>query len=245
MDHGATNETIDATVDPAALRPDQLDTMRREVDDVLAVPRRQWCPTSPAASRTCSIRSRAAAGWHARSMPVIAVPLVLLALFVIFLVVGYGTEARRPELAALRLRGTRWWLRWWVAAGETLLPIVAGAALVVPARSAGRRRHRRGALRPRHTVGLFDLYFHLVRAERRYRGRPRDNAGPAAHAHHAGRRPAAHRPGRRSPAGGSWPARSSSSCSPPSSWPSCGSSTGRWPGSGSSRRRSSCWRSGC
>ncbi|MET8148769.1 FtsX-like permease family protein [Actinoplanes sp. NPDC049668] len=57
-----------------------------------------------------------------------AVPLVLLACFCIFLAVGYGAQGRRPELAIVALRGTRWWTRWWLATGESLIAILAGAA---------------------------------------------------------------------------------------------------------------------
>ncbi len=60
-------------------------------------------------------------------VPVAAVPLVLLAWFVIFLAVGYGAEARRFELGLLALRGTRLPIRWWLAVGENVLPIIVGA----------------------------------------------------------------------------------------------------------------------
>src|SRR5262249_25255338 len=40
---------------------------------------------------------------------------------------GYGADARRPELAVVALRGTRWRVRWWLATGESLIPIVLGA----------------------------------------------------------------------------------------------------------------------
>ncbi|MET0418976.1 MAG: FtsX-like permease family protein, partial [Actinoplanes sp.] len=60
-------------------------------------------------------------------VPVLAVPLVLLACFSIFLAVGYGTEGRQPELAVVALRGARWWMRWWLATGENLAAILLGA----------------------------------------------------------------------------------------------------------------------
>jgi putative ABC transport system permease protein len=158
MDHGTTNETIDATVDPAALRPDRLDTIGAQVGDVLR--RTNGINDVNVSSGIPDLLGQIATGRRlARQVvPVIAVPLVLLALFVIFLVVGYGTEARRPELAALRLRGTRWWLRWWVAAGETVLPVVAGAILgflVGQLAIAAIATVRFGAT----TVSFFDLSF--------------------------------------------------------------------------------------
>ena len=62
-----------------------------------------------------------------RIVPVIAVCLVLLSCLTIFLAVGYGTEGRRPELAVVSLRGARWGQRWWLATGESVMAIVAGA----------------------------------------------------------------------------------------------------------------------
>ncbi|MFI1994382.1 FtsX-like permease family protein [Actinoplanes sp. NPDC020271] len=60
-------------------------------------------------------------------VPVLAVPLVLLACFSIYLTVGYGAEGRQSELAVVALRGARWWSRWWLAAGESLVAVLAGA----------------------------------------------------------------------------------------------------------------------
>ncbi|SDT79034.1 FtsX-like permease family protein [Actinoplanes derwentensis] len=60
-------------------------------------------------------------------VPVVAVPLVLLACFTIYLTVGYGAEGRQSELAVVALRGARWWTRWWLATGESLMAVLAGA----------------------------------------------------------------------------------------------------------------------
>ncbi|WIM94967.1 hypothetical protein ACTOB_007028 [Actinoplanes oblitus] len=60
-------------------------------------------------------------------VPVLAVPLVLLACFSIHLTVGYGADGRQSELAVVALRGARWWSRWWLAAGESLVAVLAGA----------------------------------------------------------------------------------------------------------------------
>ena len=62
-----------------------------------------------------------------RLVPVAFIPLVGISFFVIFLAVGYGISGRRPELAIVTLRGTRPLRRWWLATGETLTAIVAGA----------------------------------------------------------------------------------------------------------------------
>ncbi|WP_433205891.1 hypothetical protein ACQP00_38590 [Dactylosporangium sp. CS-047395] len=62
-----------------------------------------------------------------RSVPAGAVPLLLLAYLAVYLAVDYGAEGRRPELAVVALRGTRWWLRLLLAIGESVAAILAGA----------------------------------------------------------------------------------------------------------------------
>jgi putative ABC transport system permease protein len=62
-------------------------------------------------------------------VPVAAVPLVGLCWFVLFIAVSAGIQERRYELGLLALRGTRVPSRWWLAAGESVLPILAGSAV--------------------------------------------------------------------------------------------------------------------
>ncbi len=54
-------------------------------------------------------------------------PLVALSWFVLFIAVAAGTQERRFELGLLALRGARLPNRWWLAAGEAILPILAGS----------------------------------------------------------------------------------------------------------------------
>ncbi len=63
----------------------------------------------------------------AEVVPIAAVPLVALSWFVLFIAVAAGTQERRFELGLLALRGTRAPNRWWLAAGEAILPILAGS----------------------------------------------------------------------------------------------------------------------
>jgi hypothetical protein len=65
-------------------------------------------------------------------MPLAGVPLVVLAWFVIFLAVGYGTGSRRFELGLVALRGASRPTRWALAAGEYLVAIVIGAIVGYP-----------------------------------------------------------------------------------------------------------------
>ncbi|MEV8513098.1 FtsX-like permease family protein [Dactylosporangium sp. NPDC051484] len=64
----------------------------------------------------------------AEVVPVAAVPLVLLCWFVLFIAVAAATQERRLELGLLSLRGVSTPRRWWLAAGESVVAILAGAA---------------------------------------------------------------------------------------------------------------------
>ncbi|MCM4084709.1 FtsX-like permease family protein [Paractinoplanes hotanensis] len=128
MDHGPTDLSIDGLAGPGALDPDRLGELRAAL---LALIRKatEIGPDLQVNTAVPALLDRIDSGRATAHLlvPVLAVPLVLLACFSIFLAVGYGTEGRRPELAIVALRGTRWWTRWWLAIGESLAAILAGA----------------------------------------------------------------------------------------------------------------------
>lgn len=62
-------------------------------------------------------------------VPLAAVPLVVLAWLVLLLAAGAATEARRGEVALLKLRGTGRAGRWWLVLGESVLAVAVGAPL--------------------------------------------------------------------------------------------------------------------
>ena len=128
MDHGQTVLSIDSAAGPGALDVDKIAGVRAALDGL----RKITVDIGAAVYVETAIPDlldRIDAGRAAARVivPVIAVPLVLLSCFAIFLAVGYGTDGRRPELAVVALRGVRWWERWWLATGESLVAIVAGA----------------------------------------------------------------------------------------------------------------------
>jgi hypothetical protein len=128
MSHVVTRVSIDGAAGPAALDVDNLPALRRGVDRLRA----DAAALGPGVTLDTGIPAlldRIDAGRTAARtiVPVLAVPLVLLACLSIFLAVGHGTESRRPELAVVALRGARWWTRWWLTCGESLVPILAGA----------------------------------------------------------------------------------------------------------------------
>jgi len=130
MDHGQTELTIDSAAGPGAMDVDKLAGVRSALDGLRDMIVKIGAPIRTETAIP-DLLARIEAGRAAARVlvPVIVVPLVLLSCFVIFLAVGYGTDARRPELAVVALRGARWWERWWLATGESLVAIVLGALL--------------------------------------------------------------------------------------------------------------------
>jgi putative ABC transport system permease protein len=128
MDHGRITMAMDGRAGPAALHPDRLGQLRADLrrldqttaDIGMAVQIDTGMP---------ALLDRIDIGQSSGRLlvPVLAVPLILLACFTIFLTVGYGLEGRQSELAVVALRGSRWWTRWWLAAGESLIAVLAGA----------------------------------------------------------------------------------------------------------------------
>ena len=128
MDHGLTRTSIEGVAGPGALDVDRLPQLRTQFA-ALQAQVKEIGPPVGLETDLGDLLSRIDAGRAAAHLivPVLAVALVLLACATIFLAVGYGTEGRRPELAVVALRGARWGQRWWLATGENLVAIVAGA----------------------------------------------------------------------------------------------------------------------
>jgi putative ABC transport system permease protein len=128
FDHGRTDMAIDGTAGPAALAVDNLAGLSAGLADLRAASDEMSSAIS-IDTEMPALLDRIAEGRSAARLivPVLAVPLVLLACFSIFLAVGYGTQGRQPELAVVSLRGNRWWTRWWLATGESLAAVLVGA----------------------------------------------------------------------------------------------------------------------
>ncbi|MET0493966.1 MAG: FtsX-like permease family protein [Actinoplanes sp.] len=128
MDHSRSYLSVDSTAGPGALDVDKLAGVAQALVTVQDTTRKIGASVN-LQTGIPELLARIDTGRRAARVivPVIAVPLVLLACFVIFLAVGYGTDGRRPELAVVALRGARWWERWWLATGESLVPILLGA----------------------------------------------------------------------------------------------------------------------
>ncbi|BBH63831.1 hypothetical protein ACTI_05160 [Actinoplanes sp. OR16] len=120
-------EAIDGIADPGTLGIDRLDAVRADLAALESVT--EAVPGLNLDTGIPRLFERIESGRaEARLLvPVLAVPLVLLACFSIYLTVGHGAEGRRDEIAVVALRGARWWTRWWLATGESLAAVLAGA----------------------------------------------------------------------------------------------------------------------
>jgi putative ABC transport system permease protein len=127
-DHGATQVGIDGYGSVSALGVDRLPAIRAGLTGLDEAVRQSGAGLV-LTTGIPALLQRIDAGRQAahRIVPVLAVCLVLLTCLTIYLAVGYGTEGRRPELAVVALRGARFGQRWWLATGESLVAIVAGA----------------------------------------------------------------------------------------------------------------------
>ncbi|SDT07229.1 FtsX-like permease family protein [Actinoplanes derwentensis] len=128
MDHGQITLAMEGRAGPAALHPDRLGQLRADLQSL----DRTTADVGMAVKIDTGITAlldRIDIGQSSTRLlvPVMAAPLILLACFTIFLTVGYGLEGRQSELAVVALRGSRWWTRWWLAAGESLIAVLAGA----------------------------------------------------------------------------------------------------------------------
>jgi putative ABC transport system permease protein len=130
MDHGATGLSLDGYAGPHALDVDRMPALRTGLT-ALQANLTSLGANIALTSQIPALLDRIDAGRSAAHLivPVLAVPLVLLACLSIFLAVGYSTEGRRPELAVVALRGARRGQRWWLAIGENLVAIVVGAVV--------------------------------------------------------------------------------------------------------------------
>ncbi|MFG2036690.1 ABC transporter permease [Dactylosporangium sp. NPDC048998] len=129
MEHGNERQIFDLAIDWSAVDRDSLDSVNAAVKSgqaqLAGIPGHPVVQTGlPALAK----RINADRSLVAEVVPVAAVPLVLLCWFVLFIAVAAATQERRLELGLLSLRGVTAPRRWWLAAGESVVAILAGAA---------------------------------------------------------------------------------------------------------------------
>ncbi|GAA3303662.1 ABC transporter permease [Dactylosporangium vinaceum] len=127
IDHGATNVAVDLTAGPAALSAAALPDTRRRLTELRGRTRNLGSGiVITTGLPNLFERIDASQDLARRSVPAGAAPLLLLAYAVLFIAADYATQGRRPELAVVALRGTRWWTRWWLTLGEGLAALLIG-----------------------------------------------------------------------------------------------------------------------
>ncbi len=111
---------------PGALDPDRLADVRADL--TASSSRLRSLGVTPNSQLPALLEAIAADQKQVAIGPTVAgIPLVVLCWFVIFLAVAQTAQARRPELALLKLRGTGAADRWWLSAAESVVPLAAGA----------------------------------------------------------------------------------------------------------------------
>ncbi|HKD96634.1 MAG TPA: FtsX-like permease family protein [Micromonosporaceae bacterium] len=119
-------QEVDAVLRPGALTPELIPAVRDRATHL--IPRDSPYPVSsgivPLLDRIDADRAT-----MRQIVPVVTVPLVILGCVVLFLIVAYAAVDRRPEIAAVRLRGARRLDRWVVVAGESVLPVLAAVPI--------------------------------------------------------------------------------------------------------------------
>ncbi|WJK42983.1 hypothetical protein O7608_11655 [Solwaraspora sp. WMMA2056] len=129
IDRPGDFRSVEALASDDALRPERLAALDRQLVDVgerLSVEGGGFVHLVDGVSPLLD-RIAAAQTLTRQVVPVAAVPLVILCLFVVFMAVAAGTVARRTELGLLALRGTPRRARWLLAAGEPAVAIALGA----------------------------------------------------------------------------------------------------------------------
>ncbi|WP_432986520.1 ABC transporter permease [Dactylosporangium sp. CA-233914] len=128
LEHGPQRQALDVVVDDSAITRESLSGINAQVetskDKLSALPGH---PVVQTGLPNLIKRINADRDLVAQVVPVAAVPLVLLCWFVLFIAVAAATQERRLELGLFSLRGITAPRRWWLAAGESILPILAGA----------------------------------------------------------------------------------------------------------------------
>jgi hypothetical protein len=128
LTHGKERQSVDSLLDPGALTPQGLASVRA---GVMAARSRGQASGFTVNTGIPALFARVDADRSTlrEVVPLAAVPLVVLTWLVMLLAAGYATETRRAEVGLLKLRGTTLLGRWWLMLGESVLAILVGSVL--------------------------------------------------------------------------------------------------------------------
>ncbi|WFE21701.1 hypothetical protein O7621_28450 [Solwaraspora sp. WMMD937] len=129
IDRGSDYRGVDALAEADALGPDRLAALDEQLARLAEQVRADGAGYVYLSDDVGPLLERisAAQALSRQVVPVAAVPLVVLCLFVVFVAVAAGTVARRTELGLIALRGIPRRTRWTLAAGEPAAAITLGA----------------------------------------------------------------------------------------------------------------------
>ncbi|WP_433057278.1 ABC transporter permease [Dactylosporangium sp. CS-033363] len=130
LEHGPEKQALDVVIDDSAINRESLDAISAQVE--AGKSKLEALPGHAVVSTGLPVLLKRIDGDRslvAQVVPVAAVPLVLLCWFVLFIAVASATQERRRELGLFSLRGLTAPRRWWLAAGESIVPILAGAVV--------------------------------------------------------------------------------------------------------------------
>jgi hypothetical protein len=127
IEHSIGKISVDSLAPPETLTLDRLAGLPAEIQQITAQIEggQQLSVNTDLPKLAARVqRSRELAG---ELVPIAFVPLIALCFFVIHLAARYGVFGRRQELGMVTLRGVTKPRRWWLATGETVLAVIAGA----------------------------------------------------------------------------------------------------------------------
>jgi hypothetical protein len=123
LSHGGETQTVDAVLRPGAITDATIGRTRSWIASVTA-----QSGTDQISTRIPETLDRIDADRRTlrEVLPDGAAALIVIACFVLFLAAAYAVGDRAGELGVIRLRGVWAPDRWWLGAGESLLPVLLG-----------------------------------------------------------------------------------------------------------------------
>jgi putative ABC transport system permease protein len=132
LPHDSERVYVDGLLRPAGLAGADLATVRARVEAL----RRPGSQATAATSMPALLDRITADRTTLRQVvPGLAVPVIVVGAFALFLAVAHAGVGRRPEFAVIGLRGLARADRWWLGAGESLIAVVIAVPLGLAAGS--------------------------------------------------------------------------------------------------------------
>ena len=124
--HGSETQNVDSVLEPGAITDATITSARRWVATAMTP-----TDTTPVSSEIPALLDRIDADRQTirEVLPDVAAALILVGCFVLFLTISHSVRDRTVEIGVIRLRGVWTPDRWWLGAGESLIPVLAGVPI--------------------------------------------------------------------------------------------------------------------